>query len=141
MTTRSGPVIVPTIARLRQLEPHGDVAAAVVKGYWKIRDGGGGDFYWDPMSDEPDDGGTVFRVQGVTLGRWKRRSEGNDGVFLINLAWFGATGTGSLQDEQALANATRAAVRLSASRATALFLPQGLYKADRQRPVNDQHVV
>ncbi|MDX2024335.1 MAG: hypothetical protein SF187_29100 [Deltaproteobacteria bacterium] len=141
MTSRSGPVIVPTIARLRQLQPPGDVATVVVKGYRKLNDGGGGDFYWDSMSDEPDDGGTIFRVRGVALGRWKRLSEGNDGVCLLNLAWFGATGTGSSEDEQALTNATRAAVRLSAVRATALFFPQGLYLAARLRAPDERHVV
>lgn len=117
------------------------MAQAVVKGYWDIRDGGGGDFYWDPMSDEPDDGGTIFAVHGVTLGRWKRRHEGNDGIYLLNLAWFGATGTGSAQDDLALANATRAAVRLSAFRATALFFPQGVYKGDRNRITDRRKVV
>lgn len=137
----NAPTIVPNVRCLSTLEPKGDEAEIFVRGYRRSGDGGGGEFYWDPMSDEAEDGGTIFRVQGVPLGRWKRRTEGNDGVVLLNLAWFGATGTGSEEDGQALANATRAAVRMSAHRATALFLPQGRYGPPKQREAARLRVV
>ncbi len=137
----NAPTIVSNVRCLNSLDPKGDEAEIFVRGYRRSGDGGGGEFYWDPMSDEPEDGGTIFRVQGVPLGRWKRRTEGNDGVALLNLAWFGATGTGSEEDSQALANATRAAVRMSAHRATALFLPQGSYQPPKQRETARLRVV
>ena len=129
----SGDTTLPSVKHLRALQPEGDDAEVSVRGYRNSGDCGGGQFYWDPMSDEPDDGGTIFAVEGITLGRWKRRIEGNDGLFLLNLAWFGSTGTGSEEDLEALNNATRALVRLSATRATALFLPQGVYATPHRR--------
>lgn len=45
---------------------------------------GGGTFYWDSASDDADNGGTVFKVDGAA-GQWKREWSGT-----ILATWFGA---------------------------------------------------
>lgn len=61
-----------------------------VIGYYLPGDGGGGDFFWDATSTDPEDGGTVFEVTGTPTGRWKRLFADT-----INVKWFGAKGDGS----------------------------------------------
>lgn len=39
---------------------------------------GGGDLYWDPTALGIDDNGSLFAVDGVSVGRWKRRDENGD---------------------------------------------------------------
>lgn len=39
-------------------------------------DGGGADFYWDPISVESDNGVTIIKITTVTTGRWKRLFRG-----------------------------------------------------------------
>jgi hypothetical protein len=74
-------------------------------GYHAPGDGGGGLFFWDPTSGEPDNAGTVIMPaanlirwvaaeggggQGLALaGRWKRVIEGP-----LSVKWFGAKGDG-----------------------------------------------
>ncbi|MGF7229842.1 right-handed parallel beta-helix repeat-containing protein, partial [Arachidicoccus sp.] len=57
---------------------------ANVLGYWNVNDGGGGEFYWDSISTEDDNTGTIFEVSGVITGRWKRLFSG-----VVNVKWFG----------------------------------------------------
>lgn len=130
---RSVPLVLPTVRALKRLDPQADEACALVQGYWNARDGGGGEFVWDALSDEPEDGGTIFKVEGAELGRWKRRLEGQKDLCLLNLAWFGATGACTPADRLAIENATRTAARLAAHRATALFFPCGTYAREEPR--------
>jgi hypothetical protein len=58
---------------------------AITSGALTAGDGGGGEWYWDPASTEPDNTGTVIAPAGSTgAGRWKRFKE--DAVYL---EWFG----------------------------------------------------
>lgn len=49
----------------------------------------GGPFMWMPLSTATPDSGIVFKVPGVTLGRWIRQFNPQDG---IQPEWFGAIG-------------------------------------------------
>ena len=64
-----------------------------VLGYYTKGDGGGGLFYWDSVSTEADNSGTIIQATGVTTGRWKRVISGN-----LNIKWFGAKGD-NIQDD------------------------------------------
>ena len=80
-----------TITDLRALRP-GGVHSLNVLGYYKPGDGGGGQFYWDAWSNEPDDGGTcIVPEDNPRLGRWKRIWGDR-----ISVKAFGAVGDGSL---------------------------------------------
>ncbi|UXZ44490.1 hypothetical protein [Pseudomonas soli] len=51
-----------------------DQAQALLRGYYADTPGhGGGEFYWDALSTETPNPGTIFAVSGVTTGRWKRK--------------------------------------------------------------------
>lgn len=65
----------------------GEIAA--LTGYYEADDGGGTIVNWDKDSTEDDDGGMIFKVDGVSTGRWKRPDVGE-----INVKWFGARGDG-----------------------------------------------
>ncbi len=65
--------------------PANDVSTLL--GYYNPGDGGGGDFYWDNISNEPTNGGTILAKTGITTGRWKRIYNG-----AVNIRWFGAKG-------------------------------------------------
>ena len=68
-----------TITDLKALAP-GAVKCSTVLGYHTPDDGGGGDFCWDAISTDPENGGTVFEpsdLQSSQTGRWKRLVEGN----------------------------------------------------------------
>ncbi|WP_204311523.1 hypothetical protein, partial [Stenotrophomonas maltophilia] len=46
--------------------------------------------YWDSLSVEPDNGGSVFAVTGAAIGRWKR-----DITHGVWAEWFGARNDGT----------------------------------------------
>jgi len=87
-----------------------------VLGYNEVNDGGDGSFYWDDISVEPDNGGTIFEVQGELNGRWKRIILNNT----INVKHFGAKGDGVNDDTVALQNSLTVAKNIGAS----LFIPK-----------------
>lgn len=72
---------------------------AEVLGYHSPGDGGGGNFYWDNNSSDNINDGTIFQVNGVQNGRWKRVYSG-----AINVKWFGAEGNGNIDDTGSLQN-------------------------------------
>lgn len=76
-------------------------------GYYAPGDGGGGEFYWDPLSSLTDNNGTVIKPNSVlptNPGRWLR-------VFQepVNVQWFGAKGDGSTDDTSSISGAITAA--------------------------------
>jgi len=88
--------VVPT------LEPY---TRAVVSGYHNPGDEGGGAFYWDNLSIDPDDHGLTFTPNGhVGAGRWKRITPN-----MISVHQFGAVGNGTTNDADAVKNAMLAA--------------------------------
>lgn len=58
----------------------------LVKGYYTPGDNGGGVFYWDQNSIEPEDFGTIFKSSSFLLGRWKRLFNKSSPVLA---EWFG----------------------------------------------------
>lgn len=86
----SSPVIaqVTKIANVESLRKRkgSSNAIAELQGYRTPNDGANGAFYWDSLSIEPDNGGTVFQVNGVTVGRWKRQFSGD-----VEAKWFGVS--------------------------------------------------
>lgn len=90
---------------------------AEVLGYYTPADGGGGNFYWDGASVEPDNQGTVIQVTGVSTGRWKRLYEG-----AVNLKYFGAKGDGTSNDSVAFQKAVDYSEQV--------HIPAGTYKCN-----------
>jgi lysophospholipase L1-like esterase len=74
-----------TVAELKLAVGKEQGDKAFIGGYYADADGGGGDFYWDAVSVEADNGGTIFQVTGTTTGRWKRIYSSS-----ISVKWFGA---------------------------------------------------
>lgn len=58
--------------------------------------GGGQKLFWDAVSTETADDGTIFQVTGVTTGRWKSVSTSN-----LNVKQFGVKGDGVTDDTTA----------------------------------------
>ena len=58
-------------------------------GYYNPGDGGGGNFYWDSGSTDPDDGGVIIDPSGgLSSGRWIRVLKDQ-----ISVKCFGASST------------------------------------------------
>jgi hypothetical protein len=75
---------IDTIADLR-LTPFSDFDVVSVIGYYTASDNiGVREYYWDAVSTETDNGGTIIAVTGVVTGRWRMKFDG-----LINDEWFG----------------------------------------------------
>jgi hypothetical protein len=72
-----------------------------VLGYYSPGDEGGGTFYWDATSTQPQDSGTIF---GTGTGRWKR-------IFTesIYVRWFGISTTDFVQNTINFQNAVNVA--------------------------------
>lgn len=70
------PVTLPNYTSLRQFrgDANGELGprSTYVSGETNPLDGGEGTYVWDQTSMEPDDSSTVFQVQGVPIGRWRR---------------------------------------------------------------------
>ncbi len=88
---------ITNIAALTSTTPSGTDTATVL-GYYQAGDGGGGTFYWDALSTEDADQGTIFLLNGSSApGRWKRLYEPP-----LNVKWFGAKGDGVTDDFAAI---------------------------------------
>ena len=85
--------IVQSLAELSTVAGHTDQQLALVMGLE------GGRFYWDAVSNEPDDGGLVISVGVGIAGRWKRITQG-----FIDFEMFGAKGFPN-NDHTAIRNA------------------------------------
>jgi len=119
---------VNSIAQLKVL-PHGLFPCVTVLGYHDPGDRGGGVFYWDPASTDPDNGGTIIvPASKPSPGRWRRMVEGP-----LSVGWFGAKGDGTADDTAAI-QAAIAAAHSNISGTTAnlgpsvVLFPKGLYK-------------
>ncbi|WP_416040460.1 hypothetical protein [Acinetobacter lactucae] len=97
---------VESINDLNNLNPqNGDIV--FVKGYHAPNQSleqnpyrGGGEFYWEATSTATPNGGTIFQVPGVNIGRWKRVD-----CSQITVEMFGAKGDESYDDRPAFQNA------------------------------------
>lgn len=88
-----------------------------VLGHSTINDGGQGFFYWDSISEEPDNGGTIVKSNHSEVGRWKRVYSKE-----VNAKWFGAKGDGETDDTLALQTALNVS--------EILYIPKGVYLVD-----------
>jgi len=88
---------ITNIAALTATAPSGNETATVL-GYYEAGDGGGGTFYWDALSTEDPDQGTIFQLNASTApGCWKRLYAPP-----LNVKWFGAKGDGVTDDFAAI---------------------------------------
>jgi len=130
-----------SIADLKALTV-GATLCLTVLGYYVPGDGGGGEFYWDAASVQPDDGGTVIvPATNPAIGRWKRLVDGP-----LSVKWFGALANANYHDSvngrwcvdsgltqeasddaPAIVAAMKAAESLAALSAAAVLIPPGSY--------------
>ena len=112
---------VNSIADLRALSA-GVFSCLTLLGYHAPGDGGGGEFYWDALSTEPDNGGTVIEPgSNPAAGRWKRLVDGP-----LSVKWFGAKGDGQANRyDTAAIQATIKSV--NANKGGTVFFPTGVY--------------
>jgi hypothetical protein len=109
---------VNSIADLKALTA-GAFHCVQLLGYYAPGDGGGGEFYWDASSAEPDNGGTIIiPASNPATGRWKRLVEGP-----LSVKWFGAKGD-AVDDTAAI----KAAIGVGAGTVT---FPPGAYRVTR----------
>lgn len=87
-------------------------------GYYAPSDMGGGEFYWDAASTATDNGGTIFKINTVATGRWKRIYDA-----ALNIRWFGAKGDGVAADDTAFNNCI-----LTAGNGSEIVLGGGNYR-------------
>lgn len=66
---------------------------AELLGYYSQGDGGGQQLYWNATSTKNDNGGTVFQVSGVSIGRWESINNS-----FVNIKQFGAKVDGITND-------------------------------------------
>lgn len=88
----------PTVDALRSTHPAPHIKGGYLAGYFAEGDGGQGGFYFDAASNLPDNGGTVFAVNGLPTGRWLRVCNPH----VLEARWFGARGDGESDDLTAL---------------------------------------
>ena len=111
-------ISVKDISSLRQIDTSFLTSATVEVSYYStLNDGGGGTFYFDPLSPLSDDGGMVI-APNVGTGKWIRIANSE-----INVLWYGAVGDNVTDN--------RAAFQLANSYASLnswnLYLPNGKY--------------
>ena len=109
-----------TIEELRNLQP-GSASEVKVEGYYEVRDGGGGTFYWDANSTQPDNNGTIIQPRTGGTGRWKRDYSNYDH---INVLWFGARVNTPSHNNTININAARNYALRSLRK---VYLPKGIY--------------
>jgi len=64
-----GLLILDSIQDMQAFKVGNHQRAALVLGYSTLNDGGGGVFYWDPVSTDTQDGGVVFASFTSVTGR------------------------------------------------------------------------
>jgi len=109
-----------TIAEIK-LQKGSPSANINVLGYNTPGDGGGGEFYWDDVSTQSDNAGTIIQVTGLSTGRWKRIYHGA----ALNVRWFGAVSNGTNGEMDTTGFEKAIAVQRS------VFVPNGVYQIIR----------
>lgn len=121
--------VVDTIAEMTALEIEETNASVLVKGYYTAGDGGGGMFYWEKNSRAIENGGTAFRNDAGTSGRFVRLYD----LETINVKWFGAKGDGQNDDAQAFIEALKILPNLGGT----VIVPNGTYNISKTITVGD----
>ncbi|MBO9728946.1 MAG: hypothetical protein J7623_09945 [Chitinophaga sp.] len=114
-----------TIANLLSYTPTAPDELVHVLGYNEAGDGGEGAFYWNNVSTEPADGGTIFNT--VSTGRWKRLYNES-----VNVKWFGAVGNAG----DPLSNDDSDAIQAAFNKNKSVYFPPGNYKITKTINVN-----
>ncbi len=126
MSAANNMITVNSIADLRMLSAVSGNADIGVRGFSAFGDGGGGQFYWDPNSTEPENNGiTVVPSSNPPSGRWKRNYQG-----AVNVKWFGAAGDGATIDLPAIQAALDFVDGKGGGK---VFLPRGVYLLGDER--------
>jgi len=121
--------VVENIAEMTALEIEEQNASVLVKGYYTAGDGGGGMFYWEKNSRAIENGGTAFRNDAGTSGRFVRLYD----IETINVKWFGAKGDGQNDDTQAFIEALKILPNLGGT----VIVPNGTYNISKTITVGD----
>lgn len=121
--------VVDTIADMTALTIEDQNASILVKGYYAAGDGGGGTFYWEYSSRAIENGGTAFKNDAGTKGRFVRIYDLEN----INLKWFGAKGDGQADDTQAFVEALKILPNLGGT----ITIPNGIYNISSTITVGD----
>lgn len=79
-------IVVPDFEKLRKTAPSATMLSVHLDCHTNKESGGGGEFYWDSSSVDPDNGGTVAAVENIVTGRWKRSP------IMVGVTMFGAVG-------------------------------------------------
>lgn len=83
---------INNMASLKKRRGRANGVMSNLSGYSIPDDGFGGLFYWDATYEGPGNGGTIIKVDGVTVGAWRRDYEPT----LLNLGWFGLNRGGAV---------------------------------------------
>lgn len=99
----------------------GETTAVKVLGYYSNGDGGGGDFFWDPLATADDNHGTTIQVTGVASGRWIRSLPPGG----VSVKYFGAKGDGYTDDTAAIQATIDHALQ---NKLANVYMPDGIYR-------------
>lgn len=118
---------LPTVKLLYSIQ-HNTNGYIFTGGYYKIGDGGGGMFYWDPILTKDDNGGTIIKPTNISgPGRWVRTYTGP-----VYPEWFGAKKDGT-DDTKAVMSALEIGGNLS-------FL-EGTYTLDNLNIIKSNQII
>jgi hypothetical protein len=125
--------LCPSVAQLRSFTGLPNMQVAL-QGSVTPGDGLGGDFYWNATATATDDGITVIRPSGVTVGAWLRLSTygspqtgGNGGVYIDDL---GAVANDPSFDNSPIITAALATYPYVRGRAAAYYCNSGITVPD-----------
>lgn len=123
-TVQAEVLSVASVSDLLQLDQRSPGDVAIVAGYGRVGDGGGGLFRWDASLESGENGGTVLKASNADSGRWVRMFDEHNSV---NVLWFGTAGDG-IQDDAA---AIQRAITYARSEKKRLYFPQGSYRVGK----------
>jgi hypothetical protein len=115
---------VSTVSDMIKLEDMEDNDVAIVSGYHKTADGGGGMFRWEADRIRGEDNGLIFKSAFAQQGRWVRMFDENSPV---NVRWFGAVGDGKIDDHRVI----QKAIYTGRETNRGVYFPKGDYRVTK----------
>ena len=128
---------VDSIASLRVIDydTNNAPSSCIVRYHTSSGDGGGGTFVWDAAETAADDDGIYILPTGhVGAGRWVRQVTGDH----INVRWYGAQGTGLVDDQPAIQAALDAIAIVGIG---SVYVPLGVYRLDSGLSLNHPELI